>query len=72
MASNSDKEPEKEAGQGLPPEIIAQAEAAMYANLMHRRPGMPRSKSVMDPSATQRQNTGASQASDIGVNRLTR
>jgi hypothetical protein len=80
MGSKSGKDPEQgaeqgaeqAAEQGLPPEIIAQAEAAMYANLMHRRPGLPRSKSEIDPSSSQRQHTGASQASDMRENRLTR
>lgn len=72
MASKSGKEPEQEAEPGLPPEIIAQAEAAIYANLSHRRPGLPRSKSEIEPSFVERQNTAASQASSVGENRLTR
>jgi hypothetical protein len=55
MAPTNGKEPEQEAEQGLPPSIIAQAEAAMYAHLKQRRKRLIRSNTDVRPDASQNQ-----------------
>lgn len=57
MTSREGKESEQEAEDGLPVAIIAQAEAAMYANLKQRRRGLTRSKTDGMPDPSQFQNT---------------
>jgi hypothetical protein len=63
MASTSGKEPEQEADHGLPPAIIAQAEAAMLANSRNRRAGLLRSKSDMRQVSSDFQNNDQAGAS---------
>ena len=70
MASNKGSEAEKEAEEGLPPAVIAQAEAAMYANLKHRRRGLTRSQTDVMPDPSQFQDT--SQPLDRRDDSLTR
>jgi hypothetical protein len=53
MASKDGKDLEREAEDVLPPAIIAQAEAAMYANLKYRRRGLIRSNTDVIPDTSQ-------------------
>lgn len=56
MTSREGKGSEQEAEDGLPVAVIAQAEAAMYANLKQRRRGLTRSKTDGMPDPSQFQN----------------
>lgn len=69
MASKDDKKPEQDV-EGLPPAVIAQAEAAMYANLKQRRRGLTRSNSDVMPEISQLQDR--SQTSASGDSSLTK
>lgn len=70
MASKDRKEPRQEGEERPPPAVIAQAEAAMYANLKHRRRGLTRSKTDVMPDLSQLQTTN--QTSGSGESSLVR
>jgi hypothetical protein len=69
MASTSGKEPEQEADHGLPPAIIAQAEAAMLANSRNRRAGLLRSKSDRQVSSDFQNNDQAGASGQVPITR---
>jgi hypothetical protein len=69
MASTSGKEPEQEADHGLPPAIIAQAEAAMLANSRNRRAGLLRSKSDRQVSSDFQNNDQAGASGRVPITR---
>jgi hypothetical protein len=70
MASKDGKEPRQEGEEGPPPVVVAQAEAAMYANLKQRRRGLTRSKTDVMPDVPQLQTTN--QTSGSGESSITR
>lgn len=70
MASKDGKESEPEASDGLPPSIIAQAEAAIYANLKRRRRELTRSNTDGFQDTSRSQTSG--QTSQKAESPLTR